>query len=152
MRHMKKFFKDVENVMAERSKDPFELGDWYLEETKWLYEEIKKTKSPLVYCHNDLQGGNILLRQDIPSKENYKLMLIDFEFGAYNYRGFDLANQFVEWCFDYNTEEYPHYVVNFDQFPSKQEQISFATAYLNQLVEEQVIPAGSRGRNKKHCW
>lgn len=139
-RHLKKFLKDVENVIAERSKDPFELGDWYREEFKWLFEEVKKTKSPLVYCHNDLQGGNILLRKDSPSKEDYRLMLIDFEFGAYNYRGFDLANQFCEWCFDYNTGEFPYYAVNFDQFPSKQEQISFATAYLNQLVEEQIIP------------
>ncbi|GIY63689.1 hypothetical protein CEXT_768031, partial [Caerostris extrusa] len=53
--------------------------------------------------------------------------------------GFDLANQFCEWSFDYNTGEYPHFEVNFDQFPSEQEQTSYIRAYLDQLVLEGVF-------------
>lgn len=30
--------------------------------------------------------GNILLREDSPNEDNPKIILIDFEFGAYNYR------------------------------------------------------------------
>ncbi|GFT52708.1 hypothetical protein NPIL_313991 [Nephila pilipes] len=111
--NMKKWLKLVEDDITGRSENAVELSDWYRKEVKWLLEELKKTKSPLVYCHNDLQGGNILLRQDSPSKEDCKLMLIDFEFGSYNYRGFDLRIK----------------------------QILFTTAYFNQLVEEQIIPA-----------
>ena len=29
------------------------------------------------------------------------VVLIDFEFSSYNYRGFDIANHFNEWMYDY---------------------------------------------------
>ena len=65
--------------------------------------------SPIVFCHNDLQGGNIL-RRFSPDDKPYKteegnlddqLVAIDFEFCAYNYRAYDIANHWVEWMYDY---------------------------------------------------
>ncbi|KAF8796491.1 choline/ethanolamine kinase-like [Argiope bruennichi] len=137
--NMKKWLADVENDSKEKKNKIFEHSDMYNEEINWLSEEMKKSNSPVVYCHNDLQGGNILLREDSPSDEEPKIMLIDFEFGAYNYRGFDLANQFAEWCFDYNTGEYPYFEYNSEKFPTKEEQISYIRVYLDQLVEEGVL-------------
>ena len=32
------------------------------------------------------------------------IVFIDYEFAAYNYRGFDLANHFIEWVYDYGTK------------------------------------------------
>jgi thiamine kinase-like enzyme len=52
------------------------------------------------------------------------LCLIDYEYCAYNYRGFDLANHFIEWTYDYTNPLYPHYSVNRDQFPTKDQQVN----------------------------
>merc|ERR1712173_471832 len=46
-----------------------------------------------VFTHNDLLGGNILYLSD--SKE---IKFIDFEYGMYNYRAFDFANNFCEYA------------------------------------------------------
>ncbi|XP_055947162.1 choline/ethanolamine kinase-like isoform X1 [Argiope bruennichi] len=137
--NFKKFLNEVQTNSKERKNSDFEYLDFYTEEAEWLMKEMKKSKSPVVYCHNDLVGGNILLRDDSPSDEDPRIMLIDFEWGAYNYRGFDLANHLGEWCFDYSTSEYPCYEYYSDRFPSEEEQISFIRAYLDQLVEEGVF-------------
>ncbi|KAG8188365.1 hypothetical protein JTE90_019272 [Oedothorax gibbosus] len=138
-RHMENWLNYVEDKKSLRPKESFECLNMYKEEMAWLTKEIKKINSPVVYCHNDLQGGNILLRQDTPSKDVPGIMLIDFEFGAYNYRGFDLANQLCEWCFEYLTEDFPYFTWEFEKFPSVEEQVEFIRAYLNQHVEEGII-------------
>lgn len=53
-----------------------------------------------------MQEGNILMRENTKKPE---LVLIDFEYCSYNYRGFDLANHFAEWQYDYTAPEYPFY-------------------------------------------
>ncbi|GIY20420.1 hypothetical protein CEXT_459341 [Caerostris extrusa] len=85
-KYFKKWLNEIEEETLQKYNKTFESGDKYREEYEWLTEEMRKTDSPVVYCHNDLQGGNILLRQDSSSDGDHKLMLIDFEFGAYNYR------------------------------------------------------------------
>lgn len=78
-----------------------------------------------VLCHNDLLSGNILLAQpeaggqQAPKRDVY---LIDFEYAAYNHRGFDLANHFCEFGgFDFD-------VVT--QFPSEELRKAFLRHYL----------------------
>ena len=48
---------------------------------------------PACFCHNDLLSANILY--DETSKQ---VSFIDYEYGGYNYRGFDIANHFNEWA------------------------------------------------------
>lgn len=60
---------------------------------EWVETErrrIEKVESPIVFAHNDLPCGNILLFED------KKVRIIDFEYSSYNYRGFDIANFFSE--------------------------------------------------------
>lgn len=52
------------------------------------------------------------------------LCLIDYEYCAYNYRGFDIANHFVEWTYDYTNPNYPYYTVNRELFPTKDQQVN----------------------------
>lgn len=40
---------------------------------------LRSINSPVVFCHNDINIGNIL-------KMPNKLMIIDYEYGSYNYR------------------------------------------------------------------
>ncbi|XP_008309642.1 choline kinase alpha isoform X2 [Cynoglossus semilaevis] len=46
---------------------------------------LDSTPSPVVFCHNDCQEGNILLLNAQNTEDRQKLMLIDFEYSSYNY-------------------------------------------------------------------
>ncbi|XP_063898670.1 choline/ethanolamine kinase isoform X1 [Helicoverpa armigera] len=150
-------------------------------ELEWLKKFLATVESPVVFCHNDLQEGNILLAEDSPpltseedvsaiyvrsfesddtsskvnsaNKDNFeiayedantsdtvlshisdwgepKLVLIDFEYCAYNHRGFDIANHFQEWAFDYTNPEHPFYYENQDFTPSLEQKEIFIREYL----------------------
>ncbi|XP_044796622.1 choline/ethanolamine kinase isoform X2 [Bubalus kerabau] len=56
-----------------------------------LRKLLDTTPSPVVFCHNDIQEGNILLLSE--PKNTDSLMLVDFEYSSYNYR-YALASHF----------------------------------------------------------
>ncbi|XP_055600504.1 choline/ethanolamine kinase isoform X3 [Uranotaenia lowii] len=71
-----------------------------------------------------------------------ELMIIDFEYCAYNYRGFDLANHFLEWTFDYTNPEAPYFYHRPEQYPDQQQQEKFIAAYLtNSMCEDGFEPS-----------
>ncbi|PON87642.1 Protein kinase-like domain containing protein [Trema orientale] len=72
--------------------------------------------APVVFAHNDLLSGNIMLND-----EEETLYFIDFEYGSYNYRGYDIGNHF---------NEYAGYDCDFSLYPSKDEQYHFFRHYL----------------------
>ncbi|XP_005522434.1 choline kinase alpha isoform X2 [Poecile atricapillus] len=101
------------------------------QEMKNLRAMLEATFSPVVFCHNDCQEGNILLLEGRESSENQKLMLIDFEYSSYNYRGFDIGNHFCEWMYDYSYEKYPFFKASVLKYPSKKQQLHFLSSYLS---------------------
>ncbi|KAM6115499.1 choline kinase alpha isoform 3-T3 [Pterocles gutturalis] len=92
---------------------------------------LEATSSPVVFCHNDCQEGNVLLLEGRENSENQKLMLIDFEYSSYNYRGFDIGNHFCEWMYDYTYEKYPFFKASVLKYPSKKQQLHFISSYLS---------------------
>lgn len=94
---------------------------------------LAATSSPVVFCHNDCQEGNILLLDGRENSPKQKLMLIDFEYSSYNYRGFDIGNHFCEWIYDYTYEKYPFFKANFARYPNKKQQIHFISSYLTEF-------------------
>ncbi|KAG9511048.1 Choline/ethanolamine kinase [Fragariocoptes setiger] len=107
----------------------------YRKEIEWLQNIVDMSDSPIVFSHNDLQQGNILIPEHSrkrPTLED-RIVFIDFEYCSYNYRGFDIANHFCEWCFDYNDPSYPHFTANSERFPSIDEQRMFVRQYIHQL-------------------
>jgi len=76
-------------------------------------------------------SGNSQIYSDICDPD---LMIIDFEYCAYNYRGFDLANHFLEWTIDYRCDEYPFFYHKKDQYPTVEQQERFITSYLTELA------------------
>ncbi|KAI3646244.1 hypothetical protein MP228_009172 [Amoeboaphelidium protococcarum] len=84
---------------------------------------IKSRQSPVVFCHCDSQYGNILR-----STETGQIVIIDYEYACYAYRGFDLANHFCEWMANYHCDR-PHWL-DADKFPTREEQIEFVDSYL----------------------
>ncbi|CAG9577035.1 unnamed protein product [Danaus chrysippus] len=165
-------------------------------EIEWLKKFLATVESPVVFCHNDMQEGNILMLEDeTPNEEESyvnayddkkeihygleessnqeestafvssykdkkafvssfeakkqihyededsiisqisdsgepKLVLIDFEYCAYNYRGFDIANHFQEWCYDYTNPEPPFYHENHENAATLEQKEIFIKEYL----------------------
>lgn len=115
----------------------------YNAEIGWLRKFISAVNSPIVFSHNDLQGGNIL-RSQVPEKTERngekplsiteaekKLTVIDFEFCSYNFRAFDIANHWAEWMYDYTLEESPYYTIKREKYPSKEQQVEFLRSYVD---------------------
>ncbi|XP_046682178.1 choline/ethanolamine kinase-like [Homalodisca vitripennis] len=116
-------------------------------ELVWLRKFLEKVKSPVVFCHNDMQEGNILLRNGDseggqliePALENITvddLVVIDFEYCGYNRRGFDLANHFVEWMYDYKNDSHPYFWSRPEKdHASVKQKEWFVEAYLSTLAD-----------------
>ncbi|XP_006633835.3 choline/ethanolamine kinase [Lepisosteus oculatus] len=102
------------------------------EELKSLRKLLESTPSPVVFCHNDVQEGNILMLEDRDPSSKEKLMLIDFEYSSYNYRGFDIGNHFCEWAFDYTYNQWPFFKANLENYPNRQQQLHFIRHYLSE--------------------
>ncbi|XP_035220910.1 choline kinase alpha-like [Stegodyphus dumicola] len=105
------------------------LSQDFQKEFLWLKSLLTKVASPVLFCHNDLQEGNILLPERTAVSED-KIVFIDFEYCSYNFRGFDIANHFCEWCFDYAFPEYPHFLYKPEEYPSIDQQLNFVRSYL----------------------
>ncbi|NXR24816.1 CHKB kinase, partial [Cinclus mexicanus] len=111
-----------------------------------LRDLLESTPSPVVFCHNDVQEGechrgvalsprspqipsksqipvaNILLLEGREGSSD-QLMLIDFEYSSYNYRGFDLGNHFCEWVYSYSHDSWPFFQAHPEHYPSRQQQV-----------------------------
>ncbi|XP_064175524.1 choline/ethanolamine kinase-like [Anguilla rostrata] len=101
-------------------------------ELKDLWTLLAATPSPVVFCHNDVQPGNILMLDDSDPSSKGKLMLIDFEYSSYNHRGFDFGNHFCEWIYDYTHDQWPFFRENMDNYPNRAQQLHFIRNYLSE--------------------
>jgi len=113
-------------------------------EVDWLLRTVTSLNSPVVFSHNDVNTGNILVRDD-NNKHSDNVVLIDFEFSSYNYRGFDIANHFNEWMYNYNRKDYPFYFRNSDKFPTRDQQENFVRNYVATFIEQQTITRENNG-------
>ncbi|KAK8523507.1 hypothetical protein V6N12_048027 [Hibiscus sabdariffa] len=93
-------------------------------EATQLKELTGLLNAPVVFAHNDLLSGNLMLND-----EQEKLYFIDFEYGSYNYRGFDIGNHF---------NEYAGYDCDYSLYPSKDEQYHFFRHYLQPKKPNEV--------------
>jgi len=116
-----KFLKDIKKLITK-------------EEIAFLKEVApQQDDKTVVFSHNDLHAGNVL-RVD----KTEKLLLIDFEYSDYNYRGYDLANLFNETMFEYDTAAHPHYNFDAGRYPKDEELLEFIKYY---LFFKKVTPA-----------
>ncbi|XP_073822783.1 choline/ethanolamine kinase isoform X2 [Musca autumnalis] len=159
----------------------FMRGVDYDAEVLWLRGVINQHNYPVLFCHNDMQEGNILMKTttndeaeatedvalenismssedattvigqkkpDLDSSgdsaiENANgctvpdLKIIDFEYCAYNYRGFDLANHFLEWTFNYNRSDAPFYYFLKENYPTTEQRHQFIRTYLKKFNDKE---------------
>ncbi|XP_066394375.1 probable ethanolamine kinase isoform X2 [Miscanthus floridulus] len=86
------------------------------DEVQELKDLLDILNAPVVYAHNDLLSGNLMLN-DLEGK----LYFIDFEYGSYSYRGYDIANHF---------NEYAGFDCDYNLYPDKDAQYHFFRNYL----------------------
>ena len=109
---LRKWVSNVPLEYLDPKKKAYDLK--IIKEELIFMEENLKNRSDIVLCHNDLLLKNFI-------KNEKGIELIDFEYSGYNYRAFDIANHFNEWCgFD----------LNWDNFPSEDTQKRFLKTYL----------------------
>ncbi|KAI3341040.1 kinase-like domain-containing protein [Ustulina deusta] len=106
------------------------------------YGGSKVVREHLVFAHNDTQYGNILrIRPDDkkspllqPNYEHKQLVVIDFEYCGANVRGYEFANHFTEWCYDYH-DEAASFACNVSRYPTPEEQYRWIKSYVNHRPE-----------------
>ncbi len=98
--------------------------------------------SPVVFAHNDLLAGNILVRTGSAAAAERAadaeggLVFVDVEYAAYNFRGFDIGNHFCEFSgFAYTQFE--------AKYPRQEAQDLFLKAYLRRDKELQQQREGA---------
>ncbi|RZC08659.1 putative ethanolamine kinase isoform C [Glycine soja] len=82
-------------------------------------------KSPVIFAHNDLLSGNIMM-----NCEEDKLYFIDYEYASYNYRGYDIGDHFAE---------YAGFECDYDLYPNMNEQYHFLRHYLKPERPQEVL-------------
>uniref|UniRef100_A0A7S4S7S5 ethanolamine kinase n=1 Tax=Ditylum brightwellii TaxID=49249 RepID=A0A7S4S7S5_9STRA len=96
------------------SSSPVDIDNYVLSMSGWTFERIENEIQlmhqtlddlglPLVLAHGDLKPSNIIVAQEVdnnknsqqqPSLHNHHVVLIDFELGGLNYRGYDIFKLF----------------------------------------------------------
>lgn len=106
-----------------------------IENMEHLFGEQMLDKTKVDFCHNDLMPYNILISyEDAYRPEVPCISFIDYEYGDWNYREFDIANHFTEFAGlpDEETGE-----VDFGKcYPSKAFQLKWIEAYLMNVESE----------------
>ncbi|CAG9467460.1 unnamed protein product [Pedinophyceae sp. YPF-701] len=82
-----------------------------------------QVESPVVWSHNDLLSGNILVLggKKLPDGED-DVQFIDFEYGSHAPRGFDIGNHW---------NEYAGFDLEWERFPARDKQEVFVREYLS---------------------
>lgn len=65
-------------------------------EIEWIKKRIIEIDSPILFCHNDFHAANILVTQPNNNSDE-RIVLCDFEYSGYSYRGLDFGTLFIEW-------------------------------------------------------
>ena len=112
---------------------------------------INKVKSPIVFCNNDVFPPNVLIKNEVLGQikrlnqiEDCQLIeklidqlivIIDFEFCSYNFRGSEIGNYFMAHMIEYNTPEPPYFLADRNKYPDEKHQRLFIREYLNKLKQ-----------------
>ncbi|KAI5702522.1 hypothetical protein M8J75_001012 [Diaphorina citri] len=98
-------------------------------QSDWQYIEtaLSKTKSPVVFCHNDLLLGNIIY-----DETEDKVTFIDYEYAGVNYQAFDIANHFDEFA---GVSPIDH-----SRYPGPEFQLNWLRTYLEEYTGSPPSP------------
>lgn len=80
-------------IYNERRQKLLPTLDQLKHEFQQLHDALNKVDSPVIFAHNDLLLGNILI-----DEKTDKVRFIDYEYAAYNFQAYDIGNHFAEYA------------------------------------------------------
>ncbi|TLD05691.1 kinase-like domain-containing protein [Venturia nashicola] len=107
----------------------FERTDW-IAELKWVADLFVKHSCKITAIHGDTNHLNVLVKASTASTTTERIVLIDYETVAYNYRGFDLGGHFAERMYCYKQ---PSTQLSGAALPDEEEMKAFCREYLDEL-------------------
>ncbi|RCN43887.1 Choline/ethanolamine kinase, partial [Ancylostoma caninum] len=117
------------------------------EEINEVERFLEKQECPSVFCHNDIVPANVLLRnteggdpKEGDEVDEDRLVIIDFEFGCYNHRGHEIANNLNEYGMTYGLPTPPYYDTDIEKMEDEDLSWRFCNAYLDQLYKDHDTP------------
>lgn len=99
----------------------------------WFRETFPQIKHKVVLMHGDMNGGNCLVRDNVADIED-KIILLDYEFTSYSYRGIDIGNHFGARTLDMTAIMSGKLVSSL--YPSEEERRHFIRAYLEEVQKD----------------
>ena len=139
---------------ADKKRLVADIGvEWWAAELSATLQLLKHSRwstDQLVFCHNDLLSGNILLQQQ-PTAPTVRtdgqdggtgpeasgtgthVFLVDYEYSGNNYAAFDMANHFCECC---------GFECDWSQLPSQPQRLTFIRAYITARRSLRTAAAG----------
>lgn len=108
------------------------------EELTFIESLFEKVTSRVVFASNDLNRSNFLVLQDENGKDKcpLEMIIIDYEFCSYNYRGCDLGNHFAMKFYDFGSEA----IVTGHSYPSLEYRKQFIETYLDEICKNSKCP------------
>jgi len=101
---------------------------------------LRSLESPVVMCHNDLNEGNIIVCEEIDSAGNLRISdihLLDFEYSAPSFRGYDFGNFLCEVFIQNNHPDPPLFKIECSWKLTEEEENILFRSYLSNF---QKIP------------
>ena len=78
------------------------------DEINWIKDMFVKSKAPMTFTHNDFVLNNIMIVDNDDNRDS-NIVLCDFEYSSYGYRGQDFGTFFSEWGRSWNQYDYDLY-------------------------------------------
>ncbi|XP_054156776.1 choline/ethanolamine kinase-like [Oppia nitens] len=78
-------------------------------EIEWLRQLVDKSDSPIVFTHNDFRSSNLMIT-DTPNETDCSIVVCDFEYSSFGYRGYDFTAIMREWGrkqLDFSVDDIP---------------------------------------------
>ncbi|KAI1299618.1 Choline/ethanolamine kinase [Halotydeus destructor] len=99
-------------------------------ELNWLKSIFPRIKTRQVLCHGDLNRANILIADENDEPDD-KLILIDYEFTSYNFRGLDITSHFSHRTVD--VKNFKGAFKSGQDYPTLDERKHFIRAYNDEI-------------------
>ncbi|GMN31657.1 hypothetical protein TIFTF001_003339 [Ficus carica] len=120
---MRKWLATATTLCSPKDAEEFSL-DTLEGENEMLENELPNESQEIEFGHNDLQYGNIMIKEETRS-----ITIIDYEYASYNPVAYDIANHFCEMVANYHSET-PH-VLDYSKYPDLEERRRFVWIYLS---------------------
>lgn len=99
-----------------------------LAEADWVERVIRELPTRVVFAHNDLNRSNMIYKSDQSASKSLsdRIVIVDYEFCGYNYRGADIGNHFGMRVFDFGSDKF----LTQKPYPEDKVRIRFIENYL----------------------